>query len=139
MNLKTICKYDLSDFKSIIPKCQRKWFMKKHGANDIIENMYHSFSFGILRGCLRTWESKIHTISYARLFERVVIKFASMITLKGFNRAFKLNFNISMEIKKCLVSSRYVGKGSNPYIVSKIINKNEIIFVAWTTTNRRGT
>ena len=47
-----------------------------------------------------TREPKTSSYKLDKTVKGIVMKFAAMVTLKGFDRAFKLNFDISMEIKR---------------------------------------
>lgn len=60
--------------------------------------------------------------------ELVIVKFTTFITLKGFDGCIKLGMKKLVEVFKLFKCFRFEFEGKNPYVVSNVIDDNEVIF-----------
>ena len=81
--------------------------MTQKSTNDIINGADFSFGFAILRGGVRTRESKSKTLMSTKLMKHFIIKFTPVITLKRFDFEFKLGKNKGIEIHKHIIYLRF--------------------------------
>lgn len=58
----------------------------------------------------------------------MVVIFTAVVTLKGFDCALELVFNKCGKMKKFVKHVGFMSKGVDPYVVSIMIKKNDIIF-----------
>ena len=74
--------------------------MKEKSANNVVDCSNGSLRFAVLRRSVRTGETNFNTGRVEISEKRMVVKFASIITLKRLNVSFKLVFDIHSEIAK---------------------------------------
>lgn len=73
--------------------------MYKRCTNHVIYSSYDTFGFTILGWGVGTCEENFYAICRAKLVEKGIVEFSSIVALKGFNFCWELGLYAFMKVK----------------------------------------
>jgi hypothetical protein len=121
--------------KSLSPVAPRKMCLKEQSANDVIDGTNDTFGFTVLGGGIWTGHPKQGAFRQEKGPSGRVVKLAPVVTLDGRHGAAELCRDIGKEIGQSSECVRFKFKRKRPYVMSKIIENNQIILITRHTDN----
>ena len=79
----------------------------------------------------------MYSIRITKVMKLMIVIFPPIVTLKRLNLCFELSFDILTKKSKFCEHIRFISQRVNPYKMREIIQKNNVIFDAADTFNRR--
>lgn len=72
--------------------------MKEIGSYHVVDSVYNTFIFFVLRRCVWASETELSTCFNKELVERKVVKFSIIIALQGLKGFVKLCLNVGLKL-----------------------------------------
>ena len=115
--------------EALSPEARGQGSLDQKGAHDVIRRANHPLSLVVLRG-IRTRHTQLNTPREEERTGGGVVELPPVVTLDGLNGEAELSGHLGKEVEEGGEGLRLGAQRESPRVMRKIINNDQIIFIA---------
>ena len=123
--------------EALSPEVRGQRSLDQKGAHDVVRRANHPLSLAVLRRGIRTRHTQLNTPRQEEGPGGGVIELPPIVTLDGLNGEAKLSGHLGKEVEEGGKGLRLGAQRESPRVMGKIINNDQIIFIARHAEYRR--